>query len=356
MSQTFKHQISIEKTSYSRLKQQDINNSPFGKVFSDHMLVANYINGSWQEVKIVPYGNIEMSPSMSALHYGQTVFEGLKAYRSPAGKPLLFRPEANHKRINESAFRLCMPPIPEDIFLEGLKELIRLDADWIPTQSGSVLYIRPIYFAIDESVGLKPANSYKFMIISCPVGAYYSEPVKLIVTNKYVRACEGGTGAAKCAGNYAGSLLADQEAKQQGYDNVLWLDGKEKKYIEECGTMNVAFVINDVVVTPKLTGTILAGITRDSVLTLLPDMGVKVEERLISIDEIAKAYEEGSLSEAFGMGTAATIAHIYTINYQGRDMILPPVSERKYALQVLQRLEDIKTARVTDPYGWVCQL
>ncbi|MGD1804410.1 branched-chain amino acid aminotransferase [Dapis sp. BLCC M126] len=348
--------ISIEKTSHSRIREQDINNSPFGKVFTDHMLVATYLDGSWQEVKIIPYGNIPMSPSMSAIHYGQTVFEGLKAYRSPTGKPLLFRPEANHKRINESAFRLCMPPVPEEIFIDGLKELIRLDSDWIPTQSGSVLYIRPIYFATDESVGLKPANSYKFIIISCPVGAYYSEAVKLIVTDKYVRAAEGGTGAAKCAGNYGGSLLADKEAKQQGYDNVLWLDGKEKKYIEECGTMNVAFVINDVVITPKLTGTILPGITRDSVLTLFRDMGVKVEERLISIDEVAEAYQEGNLSEAFGMGTAATIAHISTINYQGRDMILPPVSERKYAPKILQQLEDIKTGKVTDLYGWVCQL
>ena len=223
-------QISIEKTSYSRLKEQDINNSPFGQVFSDHMLVATCTNEQWEEAKIVPYGNLPIAPSLSALHYGQTVFEGLKAYRSPAGKPLLFRPQANHKRINESAFRLCMPQIPKDIFIDGLKELIRLDADWIPTQSGRVLYIRPIYFATDESVALKPANSYEFIIITCPVSAYYSEPVKLIVTDKYVRACEGGTGAAKCAGNYAGSLLADQEAKQQGYDNVLWLDGKEKIY------------------------------------------------------------------------------------------------------------------------------
>ena len=348
-------QISIEKISHSRIKEQDINNSPFGKVFSDHMLVATYLDGSWQEIKIIPYGNIPMSPSLSALHYGQTVFEGLKAYRSPTGKPLLFRPQANHKRINESAFRLCMPPVPEEIFIDGLKELIRLDADWIPTQSGSVLYIRPIYFATDESVGLKPANNYKFIIISCPVGAYYSEPVKLIVTDKYIRAAEGGTGAAKCAGNYGGSLLADKEAKQQGYDNVLWLDAKEKKYIEECGTMNVAFVINDVVITPKLTGTILPGITRDSALTLFRDMGVKVEERLISIDEVAEAYQEGNLSEAFGMGTAATIAHISTINYQGKDMILPPVSERKYAPEILQKLEDIKTGKVTESYGWVCQ-
>ena len=349
-------QISIEKTNHSRIKEQDINNSPFGKVFSDHMLVATYANDSWQEVKIIPYGNIPICPSLSVLHYGQAVFEGLKAYKSPMGKPLLFRLEANYKRINESAFRLCMPSIPEEIFVDGLKELIRLDVDWIPNQSDSTLYIRPIYFATDESIALRPANSYKFIVICCPTGTFYSAPVKLIATDKYVRACEGGTGATKCAGNYGGSFLADKEAKQQSYDNVLWLDGKEKKYIEECGTMNVAFVINDVVITPKLTGSILGGITRDSVLTLFRDMGVKVEERLISIDEVVKAYEMGNLSEAFGMGTAATIAHISTINYQGKDMILPTVDERKYASQVLQKLEDIKTGKITDPYGWVSQL
>ncbi|NEP43850.1 MAG: branched-chain amino acid aminotransferase, partial [Okeania sp. SIO2H7] len=319
-------------------------------------LIATYNKGLWEEVKIIPYGKIEMSPSISALHYGQAIFEGLKAYKNAEGKPLLFRPDANWKRLNKSAERMCMPPVPEEIFMEGLKELIKLDADWIPSQEGSVLYIRPVYFATDEAIGLKPATNYKFIIITCPVGAYYSQPVKLIVTEKYVRAFEGGTGATKTAGNYGGSLLADKEAKAAGYDNVLWLDGKEKKYIEECGTMNVAFVINDAVVTPKLTGTILPGITRDSVLTLLKDMGVKVEERAISIDEVAAAYEEGNLTEAFGMGTAATIAHISTINYRGKDMILPPVNERKYGPQIYEKLEAIKYGKIVDPYGWVLSI
>ena len=347
--------LSVEKVTHSRLNELNGDQVAFGKLFSDHMFVASYENGSWQEAKIVPYGRIEMAPSLSALHYGQAVFEGMKAYRSPTGEPLLFRPDANFERINLSAQRLCMPPISKEVFRSGLMELIRLDANWIPTGEGS-LYIRPIYFATDELIGLKPSESYKFFIISCPVGAYYSNPVKLIATNQYVRACEGGTGAAKVAGNYAASLLADQEAKAKGYDNVIWLDAIHHKYIEECGTMNLAFVIDNVVVTPKLTGTILNGITRNSVLTLFRDMGVTVEERLVSIDEIAEAYDRGILMEAFGMGTAATIAPISTIHYQGRDLTLPTVTEFKYSHAVGQKLEDIKTAKCEDPHGWVVRV
>ncbi|MGB3191913.1 MAG: branched-chain amino acid aminotransferase [Limnoraphis sp.] len=347
--------LSVEKVTHSRLNELKGEQVAFGKVFSDHMFVASYENGNWQEAKIVPYGRIEMAPSLSALHYGQAVFEGMKAYRSQAGEPLLFRPDANFERINLSAQRLCMPPISKEVFMSGLTELIRLDANWIPSGEGS-LYIRPIYFAADELIGLKPSDSYKFFIITCPVGAYYSQPVKLIVSDKYIRACEGGTGAAKVAGNYAASLLADKEAKAQGYDNVIWLDAIHRKYIEECGTMNLAFVIDNVVVTPKLTGTILNGITRHSVLTLFRDMGVAVEERLISIDEIAEAYDRGILMEAFGMGTAATIAPISTINYQGRDLTLPTVAEFKYSNAVGQKLEDIKTAKCEDPHGWVVRV
>lgn len=353
--ETLKPQISIEKTQHSRRKELNGDQIPFGQVFSDHMFVASYHSGSWQEAEIIPYGRIEMAPSISALHYGQAVFEGMKAYKSQTGEALLFRPQANFKRINSSAARLCMPAIPEEIFLEGLQQLIQLDRDWIPATEGS-LYIRPVYFATEETVGLKPSSSYKLIIMSCPVRAYYSDPVKLIVTEQYVRACEGGTGSAKVAGNYAASLLADQNAKAQGYDNVIWLDAIHKKYIEECGTMNLAFVINDKVVTPQLTGTILAGITRDSVLTLLRDMGVSVEERLVSIDEVAQAYENGTLTEAFGMGTAATIAQISTIGYNGKDLILPPVSERKYSNLVGQKLEEIKRAKCDDPYGWVVRI
>lgn len=355
MMETLSNRILIQKTENSRLPNQPLQNIPFGRIFSDHIFVATYDEGEWKESKIIPYGSLEMAPAMSALHYGQAVFEGMKAYKSSVGEPLIFRPDANFRRINLSAHRLCMPSIPEEIFMEGLKELIRLDSPWIPEENGS-LYIRPLYFATDEFIGLKPSTRYMLIIMSCPVGAYYAEPVKLVVNDKYVRASEGGTGAAKCAGNYAASLLADKEAKALGYDNVIWLDSVHRKYVEECGTMNLAFVMDDVVVTPQLTGTILEGITRDSVLTLFRDMGIKVEERLISIDEVAEAFDQGILTEAFGMGTAATIAHISKINYQGRDLVLPPVSERKYGQMVLEKLDAIKTGKAADPYKWVVKL
>ncbi|MBO9999810.1 MAG: branched-chain amino acid aminotransferase [Cyanobacteria bacterium SID2] len=350
------YSIESERVSESRLHGLDINNVPFGKTFSDHMLVATCEQGRWSTAKIVPYGQLSLSPSISALHYGQSVFEGMKAYKSASGEALLFRPHANFDRINRSAARLCMPPIPEEIFIEGLRQLICLDANWIPTKPGSALYIRPIYFATDESIGLRPSERYTFAIITCPVGAYYAEPVKLTVAHDYVRAFPGGTGAAKAAGNYAASLLADREAKQHGYDNVLWLDGIHHQYIEECGTMNVFFVIDDVVVTPALQGTILPGITRDSVLTLLRDRGVRVEERSIALDELLKADEAGTLQEAFGAGTAATIAHIETICVGDRILNVPPISERKYGPQLLKALEEIKTAKVNDPYGWVVRV
>ncbi|GDZ94598.1 branched chain amino acid aminotransferase [Planktothrix agardhii CCAP 1459/11A] len=353
--ETLTEKILIQKTEDSRLSSETLHNIPFGRIFSDHIFIATYNNGTWQDLKIIPYGNLTMAPAMAVLHYGQAVFEGMKAYKSATGETLIFRPDANFRRINQSAHRLCMPPIPESVFMEGLTELIRLDSGWIPESEGS-LYIRPLYFANDEFIGLKPSTHYTFIIMSCPVGAYYSEPVKLIVTDKYIRACEGGTGAAKCAGNYAASLLADKEAKALGYDNVIWLDGVHKKYVEECGTMNLAFVINNVVVTPQLTGTILEGITRDSVLKLFRDQGVKVEERLISIEEVAAAHDQGILQEAFGMGTAATIAQVSKIGYQGRDLVLPPISERKYAPSILEQLEAIKTGKEPDPYNWICKI
>ncbi|WP_017661792.1 branched-chain amino acid aminotransferase [Baaleninema simplex] len=349
------YSIEIEQSSEPRLRGLDVNNVPFGKLFSDHMLVATVERGTWS-AKIVPYGKLEMSPSISALHYGQSVFEGMKAYKSPQGEPLLFRPHANFHRINRSAERLCMPPIPEDIFMEGLQQLIRLDADWIPTRPGSALYIRPVYFATDESIGLRPSERYTLAIMTCPVGAYYAEPVKLTIAPQYVRAFPGGTGAAKAAGNYAGSLLADREAKHRGYDNVLWLDGIHHKYIEECGTMNVFFAIDGVVVTPALQGTILPGITRDSVLTLLRDWGIPVEERAIALDELLEAADAGTLQEAFGAGTAATIAHIDTIHTGDRELQLPPIGDRKYANLLLKKLADIKTAKTDDPYGWVVRV
>jgi len=350
------HPIAIERAAQSKLETIDLNDLQFGRTFTDHMLVATYDEGQWQSVSVQPYGTLAMSPATSALHYGQAVFEGMKAYKSPTGEALLFRPHANHARINQSAARLCMPPIPEEIFIDGLLELVRLDAAWIPDRPGSALYLRPIYFASDESVGLRPSARYTFAIIACPVGAYYAEPVKLTVTRDYVRAFEGGTGAAKAAGNYAASLLADRKAKQQGYDNVLWLDGKHQRYVEECGTMNVFFTIGDRVVTPKLSGSILPGITRDSILKLLPELGVAVEERTIAIDELVEAYQRGELREAFGAGTAATIAQIASIHYEGQDLVLPPLADRPYAPQLLTTLEEIQTGKVADRHGWIVRV
>lgn len=338
----------------SRISEVDMDNVPFGKVFSDHMLVAKYSDGKWHEPEIMPYSQLPFAPSISALHYGQAIFEGMKAYRGPSGEALLFRPQENLKRINYSANRLCMPQIPESIFMDGLKELVKLDEQWIPPAEKGSLYIRPHLFATDEFIGVRASGSYMFVIFTCPVGKYYSEPVKLLATKEYTRAAIGGIGSAKAAGNYAASLLPDKIAKSQGYDNVLWLDARLHQYIEECGTMNVFFVIEDTVVTPQLTGTILAGITRDSLLRLLMDNGYSVEKRRISIYELDEAYNQGVFQEAFGAGTAATIAHISKIGFAGRDMTLPqehPVSDWLY-----KTLRGIQNGLLPDPYGWVVKL
>lgn len=340
--------------SQSRISEVDMDNVPFGKVFSDHMLVAKYSDGKWHEPEIMPYSKLNFAPSISALHYGQAIFEGMKAYRGPAGEALLFRPQENLKRINYSANRLCMPQIPESIFMDGLKELVKLDEQWIPPADKGSLYIRPHLFSTDEFIGVKASGSYMFVIFTCPVGKYYNEPVKLLATKEYTRAAIGGIGSAKAAGNYAASLLPDKIAKSQGYDNVLWLDARLHQYIEECGTMNVFFVIENTVVTPQLTGTILAGITRDSLLRLLMDNGYSVEKRRISIYELDEAYNQGVFQEAFGAGTAATIAHISKIGFAGRDMILPqshPVSDWLYTT-----LRGIQNGILPDPYGWVVRL
>ena len=356
------HPIQIRRTSQSGLDQVDFNNIAFGRVFSDHMLVADYADGQWKAPVIEPYGRISLAPPMTALHYGQSIFEGLKAYKGANGRPVLFRPEANYARMNQSADRLCMPHIPEGIFLDGLRELIRLDQDWIPTAEGSSLYIRPFYFATDEYVGIKASDQYKFIIFTCPVNAYYPKPVGLMATSEYVRAFPGGTGEAKSAGNYAGSLLGAREAKKAGFDNVLWLDGIEKRAVEECGTMNVWFVIDGVAVTPELTGTILQGTTRQAAMVLLRDMGIEVQERRINIDEIWRAHLDGKLEEVFGTGTAATIAHVDRLGHDGsvefiqdlpNELHLPPISERKVGPALLNRLNGIRTGRLDDPYGWV---
>lgn len=346
--------ISITKADKSRISEVDFTDIKFGKVFSDHMFVADYKNGEWGNLQILPYGKIEFAPSMVALHYGQALFEGMKAYKNDAGEILLFRPEENWKRMNRSAERLCMAEVPHDVFMNGLTELLRIDSNWIPTTEGSALYIRPFLFASEEFLGVKPATEYKFIIFTAPVGAYYSEPVKVKVERHFTRAAEGGVGYAKAAGNYAAALYPAMKAQQDGFHQLVWTDAKEHKYIEEAGTMNIMFVIDGVLITPSLEKkTTLAGITRDSVLTIAKDLGMEVQERPVSVDEVILAHERGQLQDAFGCGTAANIAYIKSIYCNGKEYDLIPVKDREYSTRFAYTLDDIKRGKGKDTHGWV---
>jgi branched-chain amino acid aminotransferase len=350
-------QLNITKTSQSRLPETDFDNLVFGKSISDHMFIADYKNGEWTDLRIEPYAPLIMNPANSTLHYGQSIFEGMKAYKNDSGEILLFRADANQKRLNESAVRMCIPELPEEIFMEGLTTLLDLDREWIPNKPGYSLYIRPFIFATDNYLGVRPSETYKFMIFTCPVGNYYSKPVSVKVEQHYTRAAEGGTGFAKAAGNYAGSLYPALLAQKEGYDQLLWTDAKNHENIEESGTMNVMFMINDTLVTaPTNTGTILKGITRDSVVKLAKEMGYVVQERFLKVSELEDALKNGKLQEAFGTGTAATIAHIAKIHIKGTDYILPEKPDDALSNQVLKRLDDIKYGRVADNRGWIVKV
>ncbi|GAA4320764.1 branched-chain amino acid aminotransferase [Compostibacter hankyongensis] len=341
----------VERVRKSHLGEVDFSNLGFGKIFADHMLVADFADGSWQPAHIVPYGEFSVSPANSALHYGQSIFEGIKAYRDEDGAPLLFRPEKNYERFLKSAERLAMPPVPEDIFLSGMEQLISLDRAWIPEAEGCSLYIRPFMFATDAFLGVRPSGSYRFMIINSPAGAYYNKPVKLVVQEKYVRAFPGGTGFAKSAGNYAGSLMPALEVQRQGYDQILWIDGIQHKYLQECGTMNFFVIIGDTAVTADLDeGTILDGVTRDTVIALMHEQGLKVEERPLSIDEVLEAYRQGTLREVFGTGTAAGISYVAEMTYREHHLQFRPEAWT-IAPALLQRLGDVHFGK-NDPHGW----
>jgi len=340
----------------SRLPQVDFDHLPFGKVFADHMFVAEFQDGQWQNARIVPYGEIPTNPAISALHYGQSIFEGLKAYRDQKGKVQVFRPYDNMSRMIRSAGRLCMPAITEEIFIGGLKALLELDQEWVPRQPGYSLYIRPFMYAIDEYVGIRPSDSYRFIIFNCPVGNYYTAPLHVKVSDRYVRAFPMGTGFAKVAGNYAAGMLPLKHAREAGYDQLVWLDGKEMKYIEESGTMNLFFQIGDTLVTPIADGTILEGITRDSILGLAIEAGLPVEVRKISIDEVVAAYDRNELKDAFGTGTAATVAQISSITVQDRRLELPALEARTYSNMLGRMLDDIKTSKIQDTRGWIMKL
>lgn len=345
--------INVKKTELSRLNQLDQDNIQFGKLYSDHMLVADYENGEWNQPEIIPYGNMSMSPATSFFHYGQAIFEGVKAYKDPDGNPIIFRPYDNWKRFNRSAERIGLPYVPEDIFMEGMRQVVELDRDWVPGKDQTSLYIRPFMMAVDEFIGIKPTTKFRFMIITSPAGPYYAKPVSIYVDDTYVRAFPGGIGYTKAAGNYGASMYPMTEVRKKGFDQILWMDGFEHKYVQEIGTMNVFFVIGDTVITPELSDTILEGVTRDSVITLLRDNGYTVEERPLHIDEIMEASKAGLLREAFGTGTAASIAPIADLTYQGEKMELPAQEEWKVAPWLLQEINDIRYCRKEDTRGWV---
>lgn len=348
--------IKIQKIAKSRVGEYDVNNVPFGKVFSDHMFVAEYKDGKWHQGAIMPYQDVPMSLALSALHYGQAIFEGMKAYKTSSGEINLFRPLDNFKRLNISAVRMAMPEVPEEVFMGGLNELLKLDKAWVPDSETGSLYIRPFMIATDEAIGVKASDTYKFIIITCPAGKYYSEPIKVMVETNYFRAVEGGVGFTKCAGNYGRSLFPTKLAQQKGYQQVIWTDAKTHSYVEESGTMNLMFVIDNILITPATSDTILAGVTRDSVIQLARDWGMMVEERKVSIKEIFDAHKNGKLQEAFGVGTAATIAHIVTIGFEGKDYELPPIEKRKFSPKIDQALRDIRKGRVEDKFRWVIKV
>jgi branched-chain amino acid aminotransferase len=348
--------ISIERVQKSRVSEVAFSNLPFGTVFSDHMLVADYSSGQWAAPRIVPYGPISIAPAASALHYGQSIFEGFKAFRQQDGGIAIFRIADNIVRMQRSAQRLAMPELNAAAFLDGIVELVRQDREWVPKTEGSSLYIRPVYFATEETLLVRPAATYRFAVMTCPVGPYFSEPLRLIAEETYVRAFPGGTGATKAAGNYAGSLLAARDAQEKGFHSVLWLDGLTRTFVEESGLMNIFFVIDGVAVTPPLGGTILPGVTRDSVITLLREGAIAVSERPIAMEELLAAHKNGQLSEAFAAGTAATIASVATIRYRDCDLHFAVPPDTSIATQVRVRLESLRTGQAPDPHHWLLRV
>lgn len=345
--------ITVRKAERSKLNDMTLENLPFGKFFTDHMLEADYENGEWKNVEIKPYQPLLLNPSVAAIHYGQSIFEGVKAYKDREGQARIFRPQDNFRRFNISAERMQMPAVPEEIFMEGMKQLVHLDQNWIPSKEDHSLYIRPFMFASDELIGVRPSDNYKFMIILSPTGPYYAAPMRIYVEEKYVRAVPGGVGYAKAAGNYGAAMYATAEAKKKGYDQVLWMDAFEHKYVQECGTMNVFFIIGNTAITPGLEqGTILDGVTRQSTITLLQEMGFTVEERSLSIDDIIDAYKAGLLYEVFGTGTAATISMIRELRY--KDFVMQFDTDNwKTAPMLKSWLTDIREGRREDRYNWM---
>ncbi|WP_443936943.1 branched-chain amino acid aminotransferase [Pedobacter sp. MW01-1-1] len=345
-------EIKITKANASRLTVTDFSELPFGKVFTDHMFTADFEDGEWKNLQILPYGPILTSPAISALHYGQAIFEGLKAYRQPDGKISVFRANKNFERFNKSAARMSMATIPEEIFMQGLAALINIDEKWVPSQDDYALYIRPVMYATDPYLGVKASDSYKFVLLTTPTGPYYSKALKVKIETEYTRADEGGVGFAKTAGNYARSLFPFEEARKEGFDQLIWTDAVSHEFIEEAGTANLIFVINGKLVTPSVRNTVLDGVTRDTIIQLAKSEGVEVEERRVSIKEVIEGIENGTLTEAFAAGTAATVTHIGEIGYQGKLYTLTDPSTRNISNGIAKKLNDIRYGLAEDTFGW----
>jgi len=345
-------EIIVRRTTQSRLQDVDFDKLGFGNYISDHMLISNFSNGHWDTPQVIPFGNLSLSPTTLALHYGQAVFEGMKAFKLEDGRVNLFRIHKHYERFMKSINRMCMAPVPEEIFIEGLRKLVEVDNNWIPTATGSSLYIRPLMFASEAKFGVKVSDEYCFLAFTGPVSAAFAQPIRVKVETNYIRAARGGTGFAKCAGNYGGAFLPTQKAKEAGFDQVLWTDAKENKFIEESGMMNAMFVIDGVLVTPPLSDSILDGITRDSLLTLASDLGVVFEERPVGVAELENAFRQNTISEAFGAGTAAVVAPIATIHINGVDHHLPTYGPDAVMYKLKNKLEAVRTGKDEDKHGW----
>lgn len=347
--------ISITRVTDSRMSEVDFEHLGFGKVFSDHMFVSDYKDGQWQNHRIVPVEKMSMHPANMTLHYGQSIFEGLKASMGKDGTPILFRADKNIERLNLSAIRMCMPEFPFDVLMEGMKKLILIDKAWIPTAPGSSLYLRPFMFATDEYLGVAASTTYRLIVLASPSGVYYSKPVKLLAEDHYVRAVKGGVGEAKTAGNYAASLYPAKLAKQKGFDQILWLDGIYNKYVQEVGTMNIFFVLKDRVITPAEDGAILKGVTRNSIIQILRSRGIQVEEKLISIDEILDEYAKGNLVEMFGAGTAAVVTNVQSMTYKDKTITF---AEDAWSLStdLKNTINGLRTGEVEDTYHFTIRV
>ena len=348
--------IKLSKVKSSKISKVDFSDLGFCKYYTDHMFVCEYENNEWKNFRIIPFQDLNLSPACTTLHYGQTIFEGLKAYKNEKDEILIFRPDKNAKRFNSSAERMCMPSLPEKYFINSIEELLKIEKDWVPKGEENSLYIRPLMFAIDPYIGIKPADKYLFIIICGLAGGYYSEPVNVKIETEYTRAVKGGVGFAKTAANYAAALYPAVQAQKEGFHQLIWTDGKEHNFVEESGTMNLFFVIDNKLITPPLGDTVLDGVTRDSIISVCPELDIDIEIRKISVKEIIDALGNGSMTEAFGAGTAATIAPIKTIAFKPKKYNLPKNNKLTFSKKILDYLNNLKFGKIDDKFNWVNRL